>query len=676
MSASKSAQHYDASALRIAAVGCTKLRGDHLSRLEQQNITRRLVINMLGAGLLVLGVGLDIWAPSQHEIANLIQAIAALLVSVNVVVRGLRGFLSRPSSNYADQLVAIAVLAAAASRDYLSAALIPLFLEIGHLLEERSGLGASLSLEKLRELSTQQATRLSSEGEQIVNSDEIQTGDLLLVEPGEVIPTDGRVSYGTGFVDERSITGESSPRAVNRNDLVFAGTASLDGALRIRATSSPATSLIGSVLDVLQQLESAKLPITRLMEHAASKYLILVLVLAAFVLFLSGEVSRFVTVLVVACPCALVLAAPSAIIAAMSAATRKSILIKNAGFLERATDLDTAVLDKTGTLTKGAMQVVAIHPKNNLDPDAVLQVAASVAIASRHPASQAIICEAEKQSRDLLAVSGSEEKPGLGVQASQGERILRIGRGSWFQSLGIGDIEPHRESGVWVAEDDIVIGFIELTDEIRIETRETIETLRTLGIQRITLLTGDTEDSARRFSADLPFDAVCCEVLPEEKLNAIHDEQAQGRSVLMVGDGVNDALALSAADIGIAFGSSMNDIALGGADIAILSNDLSALPFVIDLAQRSRQTILQNIGIACSVSLLMLALAAVGVISPLTGAILHNAGAIFVIFNSARLMETAHERSNVTSGSGERPYDRMSMRGDGLSHPLHTENKE
>ncbi|MEO1542424.1 MAG: cation-translocating P-type ATPase [Pseudomonadota bacterium] len=615
-------------------------------------------------------------APSQHEIANLIQAVAALLVSVNVLVRGIRGFLSRPSSNYADQLVAIAVLAAAASRDYLSAALIPLFLEIGHLLEERSALGASLSVDKLRELCSQKARRLSTDGEQIVSSDEIQAGDLLRVEPGEMIPADGRVSYGTGFVDERSITGESSPRAVNRNDLVFAGTANLDGTLQIRAASAPDKSLLGGVLDVLQQLEGSKLPITRLMEHAASKYLVLVLALAAFVLFLSGEVSRFVTVLVVACPCALVLAAPSALIAAMSAATRKSILIKNAGFLERATNLDTAVLDKTGTLTKGAMQVVAIHPKSGLDPDVVLQVAASVAISSRHPASRAIIREAEKQSQNLLALDDSEEKPGLGVQASQGERILRIGRGSWFQSLGIGDIKPHRKSGVWVAENDMVIGFIELTDETRIETRETIETLRTLGIQRITLLTGDTEDSARRFSADLPFDAVCCEVLPEEKLNAIHDEQAEGRSVLMVGDGVNDALALSAADVGIAFGSSMNDIALGGADIAILSNDLSALPFVIDLAQRSRQTILQNIGIACGVSLLMLALAAIGVIGPLTGAILHNAGAIFVIFNSARLLDTTHERMNVPPSSSENPYNRMSTRSDGLSIPLDMENIE
>ena len=610
-----------------------------LSTEEQRAISWRLGANMFGAGLLAVGVLMERSAGGDVEVAQLIQAGAAAIVAIGIFWQALSGFLARPPRNFTEQLVALGVLAAMAAGDFVSATLVPLFLEIGHLFEERSALGAHAAIERLRALCSRRATVLIDETERTVPSERIQVGARLIVRPGEVIAADGVVRSGFANIDQSPVTGESNPKSVRPGDSVYAGTINQDGLLHVEVQSAGEGTVLGEVVRVLREVENSKTPIVRMLEKAAAFYLPAVVLLAAGVLFTTGELGRFIAVLIVACPCALVLAAPAAMVAAMSTATKESILIKNAAFLEAVASVDTLVLDKTGTLTEGAQAVDDVWTVSDLSQDEVVQLAAAAAHGSRHPAAKAICDEAARRALHIAAVDVCREAPGRGVEATLHDEIIRIGRASWLRECGAtGDFDRER-SGVWVCKGTDIIGFVGLFDRARTDAHKTIERMRGLGFDRIVLLTGDRIEVATRVATELDLDDVFAEVLPAGKLAVIRSEQAAGRRVLMVGDGINDALALSAAEVGVAIGAEMNEVALGGADVALLSNDLSRLPQVVRLADRTRQIIVENVVIGIVFSFGMLGLATLGFISPIAGALFHNAGAIFVVFNSSRLLE-------------------------------------
>ena len=601
-----------------------------LAASERRQIQSRLLLNLAGAGLLGLAFVLDALRGDSPQFTETIKALAATVVAVPVLWRGLKGLARRDPKSFTDQLVSLAVLAAAVSGDFVTATLVPLVLEIGRLFEERSALGARAAIAGVRKLRASQATLLDGS---LVDPADLQAGDGVIVRPGEVIPADGTVLSGSSAVDQAPITGESRIEDVGPKDTVFAGTINLQGLLQIHVTGAGQDTVLGRVVALLQDLENAKVPALRLLERYSGAWLPVVLVLAASVLFFTEDVARAIAVLVVATPTALVLAGPAAMVATLAAATREQILIKDAGFLERVADVDTLLLDKTGTLTENRLRVVAIQPDPGVDPGELLAWGAQVAAASRHPVSQALVAHARAQDLVVETPTESRELPGRGVQVG----ALSLGRSDWLQSLGAAH-EPDPSGGVHLAKGKVYLGSFQIADTIKEQASAVLQQVRDAGIERIVLVTGDREHIAHAIAAELGIEEVHAQVLPEQKLNVVRAEQAKGRVVMMVGDGVNDALALSGADVGVAIGARVNEVALGGADVALLTEDLDRLPRLLTLSAQSRAVMTQNAVLGVLFSVVMLALAAGGVISPLLGALLHNLGAIGVVLNSARML--------------------------------------
>ncbi|MEM8994700.1 MAG: cation-translocating P-type ATPase [Acidobacteriota bacterium] len=617
-----------------------------LTEDEQRSIARRLGPLLVGSGLLALGVIYGALRPDQMPVAALIQGLAAVTVSVSVGIRGVRGFLARPTTDLTAQLVTLAVLAAMSVGDFVTATLVPLLMELGQLFEERSSRGARAAIEGIRKLRARRARRLDGDGatEVEVDPDEVEEGDVVIVRPGEVIPVDGTVVSGHSSVDQSPITGESVYAEVEPGSDVYSGTVNLGGLLRIDASGVGGESVIGRVLSLLRQVEQSKTAAIRLVERCAHIYLPLIVAIAAVTLFLTGETRRAIAVLVVACPSALFLAGPVAMVAATTACTRLRILIKSATFLETVADVRTLIFDKTGTVTRGSMTVHGIHTIGDATEDDVLRAAAACAQGSLHPVSRAVALESGRRGFEVEHADTVLEEPGNGVVAETDGGLCRLGRARWLESLGLEWEHGPRAAGgtgAWVARGDRVLGYVALADRPRDEALEALRQTRRMGIERMILITGDREEVAASVAAELGFDEYVAEVLPERKLELVREEQEAGRKVMMIGDGVNDALALSGADVGVAVGARVNEIALGGADVALMTSDLNRLWQLMRIARFTRSLVVQNIMLVAGFSALMIALASRGVISPLVGAWLHNVDAFFVILNSARVLRFA-----------------------------------
>jgi Cd2+/Zn2+-exporting ATPase/Cu+-exporting ATPase len=458
-----------------------------------------------------------------------------------------------------------------------------------------------------------------------------------------VIAADGEVIAGTSAVDQSSITGESTPEDVQPGAAVYAGTVNVSGLLRVRVAKTGSQTALGRVVELLRDAEQSKTPALKLIEQYAGYYVPVILIIAGVVLFVSREMSRAVAVLVVGCPGALILAGPTAMVAALASASRLGILIKNTRFLESLSDVDTVVLDKTGTVTLGQLEVVRVQPAAGQDEDAVLREAAGCATASRHPASRAIAAAVDDMPRSHDQI---EEIAGKGIRAVSDGQITLLGRREWLIDEGFDVLDDPDHAGpiVWLGRKGTktdpraeVLGCFLLADVPRPEAKAALSELRQLGLRRSVLLTGDRRAVADQIGQTLEFDEVLAEVLPEDKLKVVRRENEAG-SVMMVGDGVNDALALAGGDVGVALGAVASDVALQSADVALMTNDLGRLPLTIKLARRTRKTIHQNVLGGAGISVLFVWLASVGTVGPLFGALLHTVGELFVIGNSARLL--------------------------------------
>jgi Cd2+/Zn2+-exporting ATPase len=607
---------------------------------ERRRISTRLGASLVGVGLLALGTLLVRLMPDQWQIGELCRGLAAAVVGVPTLVSGLRGIVTGDTRRATDQLVAIAILAAAATGAFTTATLIPLFLELGRLFEERSSLGARAAIDGIRALAARQAVRWRNGVEERVDPNSLRPGDEILVRPGERIAVDGTVIEGRAAVDQSAITGESLHEDVGPGSPVFAGTVALDGLLRIQVRGTGADTVLGRVVQLLADVERTSVPLLRLFERRAGVWLPLVLTVAATTLFFSNDLSRAIAVLVVATPTALVVAGPAAVVAAMTVATRLRILIKSADFLERASDVDTLILDKTGTVTVGAPAVTQIQPTKGESEERLLIVAAACGFGSLHPVSRAVVAEALARGIVSMPPADLQEKPGLGVIAIVNGQQAVLGRRALLVELGInvGSEDSEDVSQVWVAYSGRCLGRLMLHDKPRVEAREALAAMRALGINRLVLLTGDRAAAAREVGEALGIDEVVAEVLPAQKLEMVRAEQAAGRTVMMVGDGVNDAPALGGADVGVAIGAELNEVALGGADVALLGTDLGRLPQLIGLADTTRGVIGQNVWLAFGLSVVLIALAARGILDPLTGALAQSLAVFAVVANSARIL--------------------------------------
>ena len=609
---------------------------------ERRRISVRLGAGLAGIGLLALGTLLMRLSPDQWQIGELCRAVAAAVVGIPTLASGVRGIVTGDTRRATDQLVAIAVLAAAASGSFVTATLIPLFLELGRLFEERSSLGARAAIDGIRALNARQAVRWRNGVEERVDPDSLSPGDEVLVRPGERIAVDGTVLEGRASVDQSAITGESRYEDIGPGSPVFAGTVALDGMLRVQVRGAGSDTVLGRVVELLAEVERTSVPVLRLFEQRAGVWLPLVLTLAATTLFFTEDLSRAIAVLVVATPTALVVAGPASMVASMTVAARLRILIKSADFIERASDVDTLILDKTGTVTVGAPSVTEIRPVEGQTEASLLAIAAACGFGSLHPVSRGVLAEALSRGITSAPPTDVREKPGLGVVAVVDGRQAILGRRELLEELGVrvesAGTADEDVSQVWVAYGGRCLGRFTLRDRPRSEAREALAAMRALGINRLVLLTGDRAGVAREVGEFLGMDEVVAEVLPAQKLEVVRAEQAAGRVVMMVGDGVNDAPALGGADVGVAIGAELNEVALGGADVALLGTDLGRLPRLIRLADTTRRIIGQNVWLAFGLSVVLITLAARGVLDPLTGALAQSVAVLVIVANSARIL--------------------------------------
>jgi heavy metal translocating P-type ATPase len=638
----------------VAGPATNPAAAELMNEEDRRALTLRLAATVAGASLLAVATAMGRLAPDQMQLAEAGKALAALVVGAPVLGRGLRALFDPSAPSATEPLVALAVLAAMAGGAFGTAVLIPAVMETGRLFEERSALGVLAALEGIRRLRAVTAQRETDAGEETVSVESIGSGDVIVVRPGEIFAADGTVVTGTSSLDSAAVTGESRLDDIGPGSRVFAGMRNVGGLIRLEVLASGARSLLGRVVQTLADVEQARIPFLRVFDAASRDYLPVVLTIAATVLFFTSDLQRAIAVLVVACPTALLLAGPAAMVAAMTAASRAGILLKSARFLERIGEVDTLLLDKTGTVTQGVQAVRAIVPVEGVSEEAVLTAAAHCAEGSIHPVSRAIVAASAARGIAAEAPDVVREFPGLGVAAETSHGTLRIGRASWLREVAAVPNIPEIDAGtvVWVSEDACLLGRIELYDPPRGDARAAIDEVRAIGISRVILVTGDRTSIAAEMASELGLDDFEAEVHPDHKLARVRAEQAAGRVVMMVGDGINDALALAGADVGVAVGSGgtlgVNEVALGGADIALLRPDLAALPELIRLADHVRAIMTWNAVLGLGGSAASVALAAAGWLGPVAAAAAQSAGVLAVVLNSGRLLRALEMTSRRT----------------------------
>jgi heavy metal translocating P-type ATPase len=608
---------------------------------ERGLLAARLTLAMLAAGLLAIAVAWEFAAPSQQALADLVAGVAAVLVAVPVMAAAWES-LRRPSLHgVTDRLIAVALVAAWASGDLMTAAILPIVMIVGHVLEERSLLGSQEAIRALTRLADTQARRILPGGAiEVVATGRLAAGDVIEVRAGDRVAADGAVRAGEASLDMASLTGESVPVEVGPGDAVLAGSISTNGRLEVEILRTGQDTTLGKIIALMRTAERAKPPVTRLLERYAGHYMVLVLLIAAGVWFASGDSAATLAVLVASCPCALVLAAPATAIAAIAVAARHGILIKGSAFLEQLAEVTSIVFDKTGTVTTGELRLVDVAAVFG-EPDAALRLAAALGAASSHPVSRAIARAVPPELRP--AVEHARESSGFGVVAQTPSGEAALGRADLFARMGIVAPPPPAHDGpvAGVALGETFLGWLLFADTPRAESRAAIADLRGLGLTRQLLLTGDRPRVAERIARELGIDDVCAEAMPQEKMERVVTEIRQGWRPLVVGDGINDGLALRAGAVGIAMGAQGADVALASADVVLMTSDLRRLGTCVRLSRRCRRTIHVNVAIGLGWTLLLIGLAATGALGAggaVIAALLHNASTFVGLGNAGRLL--------------------------------------
>ncbi len=625
------------------SIAALEPRAALLSGSEQRSLGLRLTLALVAGGCLVLSLALQLAAPSEHDVAQLVAGIAAFLVAVPAVTAAWRSLRSPDLHGVTDQLIALAVIAAWADGDLITAALLPLVMIAGHILEERSLLGSQEAIRALMRLTRTRARRLRGDGDiEEVPAQSLQAGDRIELLAGDLIPADGVVEAGASSIDTASITGESMPLEVRPGSSLFSGSLNIDGRLVMRITQVGERTTLGRVIGLMQEAERAKPPITRLLEHYADRYIVLVLLLAAGTWFLSNSAAALLAVLVASCPCALVLAAPATAVAAIAVASRHGILVKGAAFLENLATVDAVVFDKTGTVTVGQLRLAAVRPEAAFERRELILLASALGGASSHPVSRALASLAG--SEPPLPLEEVRETRGIGVVGRCAGETVALGRAELFSDLGVAISEPPVHDGpvVGLSRGGDFLGWLLLADEPRPEARAAIADLAALGLRRQLLLTGDRPLAARRIADLLGLEDVLAEALPEQKMACVLEQVRAGYRPLVVGDGINDSLALKAGAVGIAMGAQGTAAALASADLVLMTNDLRRLGTCIRLSRRCRRTVYVNVGIGLGWTVVLIGCAAAGLLGPsgaLVAALLHNLSTVVVTANAGRLLK-------------------------------------
>ncbi|WP_085677601.1 MULTISPECIES: heavy metal translocating P-type ATPase [unclassified Pseudomonas] len=621
----------------------THLTSGLLSQAEQRTAARQLSLAMLALGLLGLGLAWRWLAPTQEGVSQLLLGGASLLVAIPVLRSAWYSLLHPSLHGLTDQLIALAMLGAWATGDLATAALLPIIMIFGHMLEERSVLGSQEAIAALGQLTRSHARLIDADGQvREVDNASLKPGDQVEVRAGDRVPADGRVLQGQASLDTAPITGEAVPLEVASGMDIHGGSINLDGLLRVEVTRVGDDSTLGKVIALMQRAEQAKPPITRLLERHAGRYLVLVLLIGAVTWFVTRDAQAMLAVLVAACPCALVLSAPATAVAGIAVAARHGILIRGSAFLEELADLSSLVIDKTGTLTYGDLRLRSVVDTAAVMPQAaIIHLAASLGAASSHPVSRALAAQVPHEQH--LALLDIHERQGFGVVAHTAEGEAALGRPELFRQLGmqVPPVPEHDGPIAGLALNGQFLAWLLLADNVRAESAEAMQQLRELGLQRQLLLTGDRSRVAEAIAAQVGMIRVVAEALPEDKMHHVNQELQLGFRPLVVGDGINDSLALKAGVVGVAMGANGADIALAAADIVLINGDLRRLATCIRLSRQCRRTLQVNVLIGLGWTLAIVVAAAFGLLGAagaMVAALLHNLSTLLVLTNAGRLL--------------------------------------
>jgi Zn2+/Cd2+-exporting ATPase len=622
----------------------------HNIKLEQYT-----VIYLIGAVLVIATViarnlpGLNTIVSDQ--VASIPAIIGALLLGFPLFSAAFNEVF-REGRASTSSLCALAILGSLATGNYVAAGFLAFILLIADQFVRQRAWGAQRAIEELVGLTPDVARVVRGGAEVEVALNQVQVGDVIRVKPGENLPVDGVVVNGRTTINQASLTGEAVPHEASAGEPVYAGTTNLSGVIDLKATQVGQDTTIGRVTQLIREAESSRSTRQLMVEQVARFFVPVCLSVAFVVWFITKDAQRALTTLVVACPSALLLASPLAVVAAFAAAARLGILIKKVNYLEEAASIDTIVMDKTGTITTGRFAVSRLVPAEGVDGAELLQAAVNGEQHSSHPLAKSIMKTAAQARIEPDGSTDFEELHGRGIKARTSVGEVCVGRSSWLMETfphvrsEIESVEKRIEgmSGVHVVKDSRYLGVVGLEDRMRSNAKPVIGRMRELGVRRVDILTGDRLSVAERVGRAVGVDHIEAECLPEEKHEHIQQMVKDGRRVMMVGDGINDGPSLAAADVGVAMGLGGSDIAANSAGVALMNDDLSRIPFLIELSRKTRVIIAQNIAAAIIISMVGLVLAATGRLALfgagsaiIIAAIYHVVGDVFVIANSFRL---------------------------------------
>jgi Cu+-exporting ATPase len=587
-----------------------------------------LLLNVTGAFKTIFGL----------DTAILITALAGYKTFYNSVSALLEKRIS------ADIALCVAVIAALAVGEYLAAAEAMFIVMVGEGLESYAAGRTEAAIRRFVAQLPRIAHRLKDGREEEVDAATLLADDLILVRAGERIAADGVIEHGLSSIDQSSITGEPLPADKQPGDEVFSGTMNGNGLLRIRVTRAGAETTLARVVQLVEEAKRQRAPVERLADRYARYFLPALLLAAALTYYFTGNWLRTVAVLIVACPCALILATPTAMVAAIGGLARRGILVRGGTVLQNMARVDTVVFDKTGTVTEGRFEIVKVVAFDRAEND-VLALAAAAERGSSHALAQVIVEEARRRSLAIPEPDHAHVLPGRGAECTVAGRTIRAGSAAYLAEHGIGHIEPAREeadrlgaTAVLVADGDRLAGAILLRDRIRQGIREAVDELAQMGISRTVMLTGDRRRAAEAIAREIGIHDVEADLLPEQKLERVRQLRSQGRTVAMLGDGINDAPGLAAADVGVAVAGA-SDITAEAADVVYLPHSLDRLPRLFDISRRAMQTAWLNIVLfAGALNALAVLACATGKLGPIGAAFTHQLSSFFVMMNSLRLL--------------------------------------
>ena len=549
-------------------------------------------------------------------------------------------------------LVSTAIVASVAIGEIFAAGEIAFIMAIGEILEDITVNRAKKGISQLIKLSPQQGRKIIKENEKttekIVPIEEIYKDDILRVLPGEMIPVDGKIIFGNSSVDQSIMTGESLPIDKTIGDEVFCGTVNCDGSIDIIATKIGEDSSLQKLIRMVKEAEENKAPMQRIVDKWAGWLVPAALIIAVAAYFITSDIIRAVTVLVVFCPCALALATPTSIMAAVGQAAKNGVLIKSGEALEKMGKVNCIAFDKTGTLTFGKLKISDIITTSSATENELLKLACSSEKRSEHPLGKAIVEHGKKQNVEFLEMEDFKMIPGKGIVAKIENNEIYCGNSRFLQEQGIildenieSILENLRKQGkvsILVGKNRECIGIIALSDTIRPTAKEMVVKLKNMGT-RVVLLTGDHKQTADYFAEEVGIENVYSELLPAEKVTYIKKLEEDGNKVCMIGDGVNDAPALKTADVGVSMASMGTDIAVEASDIALMGDNIEKIPYLKKLSTATIKTIKFNITASMVINLAAIILSVMGLLNPITGALVHNVGSVLVVLNAALLYD-------------------------------------